>query len=171
MWHCDKEKPCATFCASEKYKNECGIRRRDMSLTANLKVWRKDRNITKANTRVYVENVIEELMEIYYTDKQFIEEEKDLIMAMFFDAEPIGVEDTIDAIQDIQVFSINETELMGYDNEMCNYEVFKEINSREQDPGQKIKWEKFGTDGKWLKNKYQSETTKYTADYERCKGE
>ena len=48
-----------------------------MSLTSNLKVWRKDRNITQANTRVYVANVIEELLEIYYTDKQYIKEEKD----------------------------------------------------------------------------------------------
>ena len=140
-----------------------------MSLTVNLKAWRKDRNITKANTKVYVENVIEELMEIYYTDKQFIKEEKDLIMAMFFNAEPISTEDTIDAIQDIQVFSINETELMGYDNEMCNYEVFKEINSREQDPTQMIEWKTNGAKGKWLKDTNQSEVTKYKADYARCK--
>ena len=140
-----------------------------MSLTSNLKVWRKDRNITTANTRVYVENVIEELMEIYYKDKQFIKEEKDLIMAMFFDAEPISVDDTIDAIQDIQVFSINEIELMGYDNEMCNYEVFKEINSREQDPIQKEQWSKFGSSGKWMKNKNQKESTMHKADYSRSK--
>ena len=140
-----------------------------MSLTSNLKVWRKDRNITQANTRVYVENVIEELLEIYYTDKQYIKEEKDLIMSMFFDANPISVDDTIDAIQDIQVFSVNETELMGYNNEMCNYEVFKEINSREQDPIQKEQWSKFGSSGKWMKNKNQKESTMYKADYSRSK--
>jgi hypothetical protein len=140
-----------------------------MSLTSNLKVWRKDRNITTANTRVYVENVIEELMEIYYKDKQFIKEEKDLIMSMFFDAEPISVDDTIDAIQDIQVFSVNETELMGYDNEMCNYEVFKEINSREQDPIQKIEWQDKKPHGKWKKWSEQPKDTLYKADYSRCK--
>ena len=140
-----------------------------MSLTVDLKVWRKDRNITQANTKVYVANVIEELLEIYYTDKQYIKEEKDFIVAMFFDAKPISTDDTIDAIQDIQVFSINETELMGYNNEMCNYEVFKEINARKQDSEQMAEWKANGAKGKWLKDTNQSEVTKYKADYERCK--
>lgn len=140
-----------------------------MSLTVDLKIWRKDRNISKYSTKVYVENVLEELLEIYHSDKKDIEQMKKAISEVFFTGEPISQLDTIDAIQDIQVFSINETELMGYNNEMCNYEVFKEINSREQDPKQKKKWEKEGATGKWMKNKNQAGTTLYKADYERCK--
>ena len=140
-----------------------------MSLTANLKVWRKDRNITNADTKVYVENVIEELLEIYHPNKEDIKQMQGAIMQVFFNAEPISEDNTTDAIQDIQVFSINETELMGYNNEMCNYEVFKEINSRKQDSEQMAEWNANGAKGKWLKDANQSEETKYKADYERCK--
>ena len=47
-------------------------------------------------------------------------------------------------LQDIQVFCINETELMGFDNIKCNKEVFSEINSREQDPYPKRRVGKIG---------------------------
>ena len=140
-----------------------------MSLTVDLKVWRKDRNITNADTKVYVENVIEELLEIYHPNKEDIKQMQGAIMQVFFNAEPISEDNTIDAIQDIQVFSVNETELMGYNNEMCNYEVFKEINSRKQDSEQMTEWKANGAKGKWLKDTNQSEVTKYKADYERCK--
>ena len=55
-------------------------------------------------------------------------------------------------MQDIQVFCINETELMGFDNIKCNKEVFSEINSREQDPIQKLVKIK-GVVGKWAPQK------------------
>ena len=58
---------------------------------------------------------------------------------------------------------------MGFDNTKCNKEVFSEINSREQDPIQKEQWEKFGTYGKWEKNKRQESWTLYKANYESCK--
>ena len=78
--------------------------------------------------------------------------------------------DVVDAIQDIQVFCINETELMGFDNIKCNKEVFSEINSREQNPIQKEQWEKFGTFGKWEKSLLPEHIEKwYKADYESCK--
>lgn len=138
-------------------------------MTEELRQWRKDRNITEANTKVYVENVLEELLEIYYTDKDYIKEEKDLMMDMFFRAKPISTEDTLDAIQDIQVFSINETELMGYDNVRCNQEVFSEINSRLQDPEQVIEWKTTKSKGKWKKDLQQDVNTLYKADYSKAK--
>lgn len=142
-----------------------------MSLTKDLRQWRKDRNITSPNTKVYVANQIEELLEIFIDDKKEIKYLQSEIMDKYFDREPISEENTTDSILDSQVFSINEIELMGYDNELCNKEVFKEINSRKQCPIQKEDWE----DGnkvrgeKWLKDPNQSEDTKYKADYSKCK--
>ena len=138
-------------------------------MTEELRKWRKDRNITEANTKVYVENVLEELLEIYYTDKKEINYYKTLIMHGWFDLEPISTEDTLDAIQDIQVFSINETELMGYDNVRCNQEVFSEINSRLQDPEQVIEWKTTKSKGKWKKDLQQDVNTLYKADYSKAK--
>ena len=139
------------------------------NLTENLKEWREDRNITEPNTIVYVENVIEELLEIFTEDKKEIKHLQSEIMDKYFNREPINILNTIDAIQDIQVFCINETELMGYDNIKCNDEVFQEINSREQDPQQFAEWQKYGASGKWQKYKHQKDWTLYKANYESCK--
>ena len=140
-----------------------------MSLTKKLRVWQKDRNIVEANANVYVANVIEELLEIFTEDKHEIKHLQDEIYERYFDRQPIGEYNTLDALQDIQTFSINETELMGYDNELCNQEVFKEINARKQDPKQKIEWQQFGAHGKWQKDKSQDPSTLYKADYSKCK--
>ena len=77
----------------------------------------------------------------------------------------------MDILQDIQVFCINETELMGFDNIKCNKEVFSEIN-QEQDPYKKKK--KSGPlkkelleNGKRIKGK--KSWTLYKANYESCK--
>ena len=78
--------------------------------------------------------------------------------------------EVVDILQDIQVFCINETELMGFDNIKCNNEVFSEINSREQNPIQKEQWEKFGSFGKWEKSLLPEHIEKwYKANYESCK--
>lgn len=139
------------------------------TLTHNLREWRDVRNLNNSNTQVFVENVIEELLEIYHKDKNTINFYKARIMMDFFaDKIPVGNEHTIDCIQDIQVFSINETEQMGYDNLKCNDEVFKEINSRRQCPTQAVEWEINGVDGKWQKDKNQDKSTLYTADYSIC---
>ena len=139
------------------------------NLTENLREWRKDRNITKADYLTFVENVLEELLEPLYI-KEDIEKIKSQIMTRYF-SEGCGASENIivDAIQDIQVFCINETELMGYDNIKCNSEVFEEINSREQDPVQKVEWLKNGAVGKWEKNKRQESWTLYKANYESCR--
>jgi hypothetical protein len=145
------------------------------NLTQNLKEWREKRNITDANTKVFVLNTIEELLEIYFDDKDVINDNKHGVWSIFFtdfysnDLQPISESNSIDAIQDIQVFCINETELMGYDNLKCNEEVFKEINSRVQCPNQMIEWKEKGAYGKWKKYDKQDKDSLYKANYEGCK--
>lgn len=145
-----------------------------MSLTQDLRVWRKKRNIINADTKVFVQNIIEELLEIYYNDKNEIEEIKDSIWSLYFvdalnyDLKPISEENTIDSIQDIQVFGNNETELMGYDNDKCNYEVFKHINCRRQDPIQYLEWQEKGAYGKWKKDLNQKQDELYEPRYYLC---
>ena len=141
------------------------------NLTENLKAWRKDRNITKADYLVFVGNILEELLEPIY-EKVAVDDIKIKIINQYFsytDEFEWSKEDIIDAIQDIQVFCINETELMGYDNLKCNDEVFQEINSRLQDPKQAIEWVVNGVIGKWQKWQEQPKETLYKADYYKCK--
>ena len=140
------------------------------NLTENLKQWRKARNITKADYLTFVGNVLEELLEPLYCNKDEITYIKSKILDRYFD-DGINIDknDIIDAIQDIQVFCINETELMGYDNLKCNNEVFKEINSRVQDPQQKEEWKLKGAYGKWKKWQEQPKETLYKANYGVCK--
>lgn len=139
------------------------------TLTDNLVEWRKKRNITEPNTKVFVGNCIEELLEIFYLDKNIIKNLKEEILEDYFDLEPLSELNTIDAIQDIQVFAINENELMGYDNDLCNQEVFMHINCRKQDPEQLIEWSEKRPYGKWKKWENQPKDELYEPDYEGCK--
>ena len=140
------------------------------NLTEDLRQWRADRNITKADYLTFVENILEELMECIHS-KDMIPKFKKQIMNEYFNKDIVRVIDSevVDILQDIQVFCINETELMGYDNIKCNNEVFKHINCRKQDPIQKEQWAKFGTYGKWLKDDNQNPSEIYEPDYEGCK--
>ena len=144
------------------------------NLTQNLREWRKKRNITKADYLVFVGNVLEELLEPLYKKNAIEEMKQEILNGYFFGSfdvnEQLSQYDIIDTIQDIQVFCINETELMGFDNIKCNKEVFSEINSRVQDPIQKEQWEKFGTFGKWEKSLLPEHIEKcYKANYDSCK--
>ena len=143
------------------------------NLTQNLREWRKKRNITKADYLVFVGNVLEELLEPLYKKNAIEDMKQEILNGYFFGSfdvnEQLNQYDIVDTIQDIQVFCINETELMGFDNIKCNKEVFSEINSREQDPEQKEEWLKNGAVGKWQKNKRQESWTSYKANYESCK--
>lgn len=140
------------------------------TLTENLKEWRSCRNIKSSNTKVFIENILEELLEIYYADKEMVKACKNDIISDYFCLPELNENEVIDAIQDIQVFCINETELMDYDNLKCNDEVFKEISSREQDPQQKEEWAKNGAKGKWLKSELEEHKALwYKADYSKCK--
>ena len=140
------------------------------NLTENLRQWRANRNITRADYLTFVENILEELMECIHS-KDMIPKFKKQIMNDYFNRDIVRVinSEVVDILQDIQVFCINETELMGFDNIKCNKEVFSEINSREQDPIQKEEWLKNGAVGKWQKNRRQESWTLYKANYESCK--
>lgn len=141
-----------------------------MSLTKSLRNWREDRNITSSDYKVFVSNVLEELLEpIYHKDE--IPTMVSEIMSGYFndvDYNDLKKKEIVDAIQDIQVFSINETELMGYNNEKCNNEVFAHINARRQDPKQREEWSKSGAVGKWQKDKSQSKDEIPEPKYELC---
>lgn len=140
------------------------------TLTENLKEWRKKRNITNPSYINFVENILEELLEPLYDKNTTDDFKKRIIQEYFPDSEWFyNNESVVDAIQDIQVFCINETELMGYDNVKCNNEVFQEINSREQDPQQLAEWQKYGANEKWQKDRHQKDWTLYKANYESCK--
>ena len=141
-----------------------------MSLTRDLRQWREDRNITKADYLVFVGNILEELMEPIWS-KNAIEINKNEILENYFLSSGTVMNniDIIDTIQDIQVFCINETELMGYDNERCNIEVFRHINCRRQDPEQVKDWLENGANGKWLKDKSQDPKEIYEPNYESCR--
>lgn len=135
-----------------------------------LRTWREKRNINEANTQEYVGNCIEELFEIFYDDKDLIDFLKQEVMDKYFKGlGEISEERTIDSFCDIQVFSINECELRGYDSNKSLLETIKEISSREQDPEQKARWEKEKVNEKWKKDKKQKKSTLYSAKYDRCK--
>lgn len=140
------------------------------NLTEDLKVWRKERNITNQSYINFVENILEEILEPLY-DKNTIDIFKNRIMKEYFPDNKwiYNNVDVLDAIQDIQVFCINETELMGYDNIKCNQEVFKHINCRKQDPKQKEEWLRNGAIEKWQKDQNQSKDEIYEPNYESCK--
>ena len=140
------------------------------NLTQNLREWRKKRNITKADYLVFVGNVLEELLEPVYL-KEEIEDIKNTIMYDYFGNSILKSKETdyLDAIQDIQVFCINETELIGFDNIKCNNEVFKHINCRKQDPEQYLEWKEKVPYGKWKKWSEQPKDEIYEPNYGDCK--
>ena len=77
--------------------------------------------------------------------------------------------EVVDILQDIQVFCINETEMMGFDNIKCNNEVFKHINCRKQDPEQYLEWKEKVPYGKWKKWSEQPKDEIYEPNYGDCK--
>ena len=140
------------------------------NLTEDLRQWRADRNITKCSYIGFIENILEELLEPLYDKQSILKFKKEMIKKYFPDEVwYYNYEAVIDAIQDIQVFCINETELMGFDNIKCNKEVFKHINCRKQDPKQKELWTENGANGKWLKDANQNPNEIYEPDYKSCK--
>jgi len=146
------------------------VKGEDKTLTENLKVWRKERNISKADYLVFVGNILEELLEVTYTKNEIEAIKNEIIDRYFF--RPIGTInelDIVDTIKDIKVFCVNETELMGYDDVKTDNEVFKHINCRKQNPIQKEQWEKLGAFGKWEKDRQQNQDEIYQPNYESCK--
>ena len=144
----------------------------DKTITENLKAWREKRNITKADYLVFVGNILEELLEPIYS-KELIEPYKNQILEKYFndiDYDNLNEFEIVDTIKDIKVFSVNEVELMGYDDVKTDNEVLQEINSREQDPQQLAEWQKYGANGKWQKSLLpEHKKLWYKANYESCK--
>ena len=140
----------------------------DKTLTQNLKVWRKDRNITRADYLTFAGNILEELLEPVF-DKIFIPKIKQDILNEYFQYGEVNELEALDTIKDIKVFCINETENMGYDDTKTDDEVFKHINCRKQDPTQYLEWKEKGAYGKWKKWSDQPEEEIYQPDYESCK--
>ena len=140
------------------------------NLTENLRQWRADRNITKADYLTFVENILEELMECIHS-KDMIPKFKKQIMNDYFNRDIVRVinSEVVDILQDIQVFCVNETELMGFDNIECNNEVFKHINCRKQDPEQYLEWKEKVPYGKWKKWSEQPKDEIYEPNYGDCK--
>ena len=56
---------------------------KNKNLTENLKIWRKDRNITKADYLTFVGNILEELLEPVY-EKPTINDIKNKIIEQHF---------------------------------------------------------------------------------------
>ena len=143
------------------------------NLTQNLREWRKKRNITKADYLVFVGNILEELLEPLYKKNAIEDMKQEILNGYFFGCfdinEQLKQDDIIDTIQDIQVFCINETELMGFDNIKCNNEVFKHINCRKQDPEQYLEWKEKVPYGKWRKWSEQPKDEIYEPNYGDCK--
>lgn len=143
-----------------------------MSLTRDLRRWREDRNITKADYMVFIANILEEIMEPLYPKEDIKRFQKEIMDKYFFGGNYglIANElDIVDCLQDIIVFSTNEVELMGYDNERCNVEVFRHINYRRQDPKQVKDWLENGANGKWQKDRSQDPKEIYEPNYESCR--
>lgn len=135
-----------------------------------LAKWRKERNITNPDYRVYFQNIIEELFEPLGYSKEEISIIKIDIYNRYYPNELVLNENlVVDTICDIKVFSINELGTMKYNGKKCMKETIKEISSREQEPQQKEEWSKNGANGKWLKWQEQPKDTLYAADYSKCK--
>lgn len=135
-----------------------------------LAKWRKERNITNPDYRVYFQNIIEELFEPIGYSKEEISIIKIDIYNKYYPNELVLNENlVVDTICDIKVFSINELGTMKYNGKKCMKETIKEISSRQQDSFQKEIWDKNGASGKWLKSKEQPKDTLYVADYSKCK--
>ena len=138
---------------------------------SRLDKWREDRHIDECpRYEVYVRNILEELLEPMYK-KEEIPYMVDSIVDMYFTRDSkLNDNDIIDAISDIRVFSINQTELMGYNSDECLSETIDEISSRKQCSLQEKEWKDSGYNGeKWRKNPEQDRATLYTANYQRCK--
>ena len=83
------------------------------NLTQNLREWRKKRNITKADYLVFVGNILEELLEPLYNKEDIPKLKNKMIESIFnYMDEEVKEQEIVDAIQDIQVFCINETEIL-----------------------------------------------------------
>ena len=111
-----------------------------MTIFDGLKEWREERGLQNKVGNI-AGNIAEELTELLRAN---------------------SVEDEVDALCDIIVFSINAIEAKGYNAEICMQEVIKEISSRNGDFNPELnKWEKFRTP--------EAMALWYSADFNKAK--
>ena len=136
-----------------------------------LAKWRKERNITNPDYRVYFQNIIEELFEaLGYTKEEISIIKIDIYNKYYPDKLVLNEKLVVDTICDIKVFSINELGNMEYNGKKCMKETIKEISSRQQDKDQKENWLKNGALGKWKKSELEEHKKLwYKANYSKCK--
>lgn len=162
---------CVIMSISAQVKNiKFSFNKEPKGIYKLLAKWRKERNITNSDYRLYFQNIIEELLEPLGYSKEEIKLLKIEIYNKYFPKDCALREDlVVDTICDIKVFSINELGTMKYNGKKCMKETIKEISSRDQDPFQKDIWNKNGASGKWQKWQEQPKETLYVADYSKCK--
>lgn len=157
--------------AISKQMDDIKINKQPKGIYKLLAKWRKERNITNPDYRVYFQNIIEELFEPLGYTKEEISIIKIDIYNKYYPNELVLNENLIvDTICDIKVFSINELGTMKYNGKKCMKETIKEISSRRQNPFQKEQWNKDGASGKWLKSELEEHKKLwYKANYSKCK--
>lgn len=156
--------------AISKQMDDIKINKQPKGTYKLLAKWRKERNITNPDYRVYFQNIIEELFEPLGYSKEEISIIKIDIYNRYYPDELVLNENlVVDSICDIKVFSINELGTMKYNGKKCMKETIKEISSRQQDKFQKEIWDKNGAVGKWQKDSLQDKETLYVANYSKCK--
>jgi hypothetical protein len=152
-----------------------------MTIYDKLAEWRKERRLdqVKQTKEQILTNIMEEVYEaiglgdasrqeaewfVNYWLNGYVRDLKN------FKLEDVSDEQFIDALGDIKVFITNGIEQYGYNAEMVDEEIYKEISSRKQCPIQAEEWAKgeFG-DNKWRKDKKQNPKTLYKANIAGCK--
>lgn len=137
----------------------------------DLRAWREARNINQPNYPVYIKSILEELLEPMYDKKDIKYLVGEIYDGYFRKCERIdlSVDAIMDSMNDIEVFTINEIEVMGYDNNLTMDETILEISSRKQDEHQKKVWEENGPNGKWQKSILgKDKKLWYKAQYHKC---
>lgn len=156
--------------AISKQMDDIKINKQPKGIYKLLARWRKERNITNPDYRVYFQNIIEEILEpLGYTKEEISIIKMDIYNKYYPNELVLNENLVVDTICDIKVFSINELGTMKYNGKKCMKETIKEISSREQDKDQKQNWLKNGAVGKWQKDNSQDKETLYIANYSKCK--
>ena len=138
-----------------------------------IQEWAKERQLHKSkfNPRVETINVLEELLESFYLsglDPRDVAEDIYKYMLTFGKPKEPTVDNYVDRI-DAMVYILTGLMKLGINVDCAVKEVYKEINSRRQDPKQKEEWSKTGPSGKWMKDTSDEAKAKwYTPNFDKC---
>jgi hypothetical protein len=127
---------------------------------SELEQWRDETGLVKAKPtkRQIVKHFVEELFEMCGYDKEIVNRLTDNFMDTYVIDENLTDDAMLDAMCDMKVFAINDSEQMGYDAEQCMSETIKEVTSRKGNYDESI--------GKFIKVITGKE---YKANYSICK--